>query len=104
MMFPHIQRSPPSMNLGVKLDQCILIVQTAVKMLSLQNLSEPTEQFSFDKKMQRLAVTYPKNKRMDPHGAILSIIFKQISFAISVFGQRYQINAHPYLQLSIEKN
>ena len=55
-------------------------------MLSLQNLSEPTEQFSFDKKMQRLAVTYPKNKRMDPHGAILSIIFKQISFAISVFG------------------
>ena len=42
---------------------------------ALQNLSKPTVQLRFKKMLQCLAVTFPKNDRMDPHGVypILSI-------------------------------
>ena len=62
------RNSHPLMSLGVNLDLCLPFVQTAVKISGLQNLSDPTIQLNFNKMVQRLAVTYSKNVRIDPLG------------------------------------
>ena len=61
------QRSHPSMNLGVKWDMCVLFVQTAAKCQDCKFVLAKCTVYCSIKMMQRLAVTNPKNDKMDPH-------------------------------------
>ena len=46
---------------------CAYCLYKLCEVPGIQSLSKPKVQISFNKMLQRLAVTYPKNDKMDPH-------------------------------------
>ena len=47
---------------------CAYCLYKLCEVPGIQSLSKPKVQISFNKMLQRLAVTFPKNVRMNPHG------------------------------------
>ena len=81
------QRSHPSMDLGVKWDLCVLFVQTAVKCQDCKFVWANCIVYCSNKMLQRLAVTNPKNDKMDPHGVNPTLsIFLPTPFPVAMQG------------------
>ena len=81
------QRSHPSMDLGVKWDLCVLFVQTAVKCQDCKFVRANCTVDCSNKMLQRLAVTNPKNDRMNPDGANPTLsIFLPTFFPVAMQG------------------
>ena len=81
------QRSHPSMDLGVKWDLCVLFVQTAVKCQDCKFVWANCTVYCSNKMLQRLAVTNPKNDKMDPHGVNPTLsIFLPTPFPVAMQG------------------
>ena len=70
-------------------------------MSGLQNLSESTVQLNFDLMVQRLALTYPKNDRMNPHGINQTL---SIFLTTPKFTNRRHIWEHYYEKRNREIN
>jgi hypothetical protein len=81
------QRSHPSMDLGVKWDLCVLFVQTTVKSQDCKFVWANCTVYCSNKMLQRLAVTNPKNDKMDPHGVNPTLsIFSPTPFPVAMQG------------------
>ena len=75
------------MDLGVKWDLCVLSVQTAVKCQDCKFVWANCTVYCSNKMLQRLAVTNPKNDKMDPHGVNPTLsIFLPTPFPVAMQG------------------
>ena len=75
------------MDLGVKWDLCVLFVQTAVKCQDCKFVWANCTVYCSNKMLQRLAVTNPKNDKMDPHGVNPTLsIFSPTPFPVAMQG------------------